>query len=119
MSEPRAGEGLQAIGSHAQGSRLLCSQEAARAASTEGPCTSHTAQIGGGGLPATREEISATVTISKQYLVAGPLQPDTRQGTLVGPGTRTASSAGSRPCSGQEVGEDEEDHDQAPGHAAQ
>lgn len=57
MSEPRAGEGLRALGSHVQGSRLLCSHEAASASSTEGPCTSHTAQIGGSGLPATREEI--------------------------------------------------------------
>lgn len=55
MLEPRAGEGLRAIGSHIQGSRPLCSHEAASAASTEGPCTSHTAQIGGSGLPATRE----------------------------------------------------------------
>lgn len=118
MSEPRAGEGLRATGGHVQGSRLLCSDEAAGAASTQGPCPSHSSDRRQPS-PGHTEETEATVTVSKQYLVAGPLQPHAGQETLAARGARTASPTGSRPCSGQEVGEDEENHDQAPGHAAQ
>lgn len=77
MTERRTGEGLQAIGSLAQGSWLLCSLELP-VPRAPGPL----------GQPHSsgRRKSKARATVSEQYLVAGPLQPDTRQETLAAQG---------------------------------
>lgn len=79
MSEQRAGEGLRDMGGHVRVPGCSAPMRLPVRQAPGAPASATQLRSEAAGLPATREEM----TISKQYLVAVPLQPGTRQETLV------------------------------------